>query len=503
MVKHERTISVQTSSHHEDVGGCNLCDSRGFTPSDDKILYRGIPIKCASKDEAIDEIKDQLTFKNEYASQGDTADPRTSRGRSNSISMTDIIGRNQSTSASNTHSSTVSCVSDIEGRKKVKRSKKKATQRMRPKSHSPLRTATGAGALTNAGRPLMDLRHILKKHERKTQTQTFYDDPKVEVGFYGSLSAIPFLHPEKEEKKARKGKRATKKKDASSCNAKSFKSPNKKEKNSGPFDQTSGSDYDVASADRHIADDISQLKAGQDGDNLEGLPEFLNEVSPIRKVQYCVATSVGVSSSNAQEQFPRNLVDPIESVLHRDIASSSESFRPNVDGEKFNIGQKKDGNSRASIDIDMQVTNALSRNKHVNFSPKSSDISESVFSSHVTSSEAGPQQSNTVDQNVTTTTDALSVTTLSFTFPDGCVITGNFHPKERVQHLMSELRKDILIDDFVLFQFDLCNAEKVPLDERKKLIELGLAPFGEVFVQWRKPITEPSSPGWYLKGAAS
>jgi hypothetical protein len=149
------------------------------------------------------------------------------------------------------------------------------------------------------------------------------------------------------------------------------------------------------------------------------------------------------------------------------------------------------------------VTDTLSRNKHVNFSPKSSDISESVFSPHVTSSEAGPQESNIVDQDVATATDALSVTTVSFTFPDGCVITGNFHPKETIQHLMSELRKDILTDNFVLFEFDLCNAEKVPLDERKKLLELGLAPFGEVFVQWRKPITEPASPGWYLKVAAS
>jgi hypothetical protein len=321
-----------------------------LTPSDDRILA-GIPITCASKDEAIDKMKDQPTFKNEEASQGETADPRTARGRSNSISLTDVIKSDRSTSASNTHFSTVSSVSDIEGRKKVKRSKKRATQRMRPKSHSPLRTATGAGASTNVGRPLMDLRHILRKHERKTQTQTFYDDPKVEVGFYGSLSAIPFLHPEKEEKKSRKGKRATKKKDASSCDAKSFKSPKKTEKNGDPFDQTSGSDYDVASADRHIADDVSQLKAGQNGDNLEGLPEFLNEVSSIRKVQSFVATNVGDSSSNAQEQSPRNLVDPIESVLHRDIASSSESFSPNVDGEKFNIGQKKDGDSRVSIDM--------------------------------------------------------------------------------------------------------------------------------------------------------
>jgi hypothetical protein len=52
-------------------------------------------------------------------------------------------------------------------------------------------------------KPLMDLRHILKKHEKKTEAVV---QPIQQVDFYGSMSAIPFLKRNKPEDKKKKKK---------------------------------------------------------------------------------------------------------------------------------------------------------------------------------------------------------------------------------------------------------------------------------------------------------
>jgi hypothetical protein len=54
-------------------------------------------------------------------------------------------------------------------------------------------------------KPLMDLRHILKKHERKSEVLA---QPVHQVDFYGSMSAIPFLKKNKEDDKKQQKKKA-------------------------------------------------------------------------------------------------------------------------------------------------------------------------------------------------------------------------------------------------------------------------------------------------------
>ncbi|KAL3912236.1 MAG: hypothetical protein SGILL_006961, partial [Bacillariaceae sp.] len=94
-------------------------------------------------------------------------------------------------------------------------------------------------------------------------------------------------------------------------------------------------------------------------------------------------------------------------------------------------------------------------------------------------------------------------TSLAITFQDGCVISGDFRPKEKVDRVIQDLKQDLLRTDASLPDFDLWKKksgsdEKELLDPTMTLNETGLVPSGEVFVHWKDAMDETKEPGWYL-----
>jgi hypothetical protein len=81
-------------------------------------------------------------------------------------------------------------------KKKIKRSKpgekKKKDKSKKPQQEEPQQPQ-------EKPKPLMDLRHILKKYEKKVEQK-----PIQQVDFYGSMAAIPFLKTNKPEEKKKK-----------------------------------------------------------------------------------------------------------------------------------------------------------------------------------------------------------------------------------------------------------------------------------------------------------
>ena len=75
------------------------------------------------------------------------------------------------------------------------------TRKTKTKAASTSSKRSSATSPSQPQKPLMDLRHILKKHDK----ESVVEKPVTEVDFYGSMSAIPFLKKPTEKKK--KGKK--------------------------------------------------------------------------------------------------------------------------------------------------------------------------------------------------------------------------------------------------------------------------------------------------------
>ena len=82
--------------------------------------------------------------------------------------------------------------SDTGATQRTKTTEKATGGKTRNKVMSPRSSLVDNNAsMTSPNKPLMDLRHILKKYEKKKEPVP--QQQACEVGFYGSLSAIPFL----------------------------------------------------------------------------------------------------------------------------------------------------------------------------------------------------------------------------------------------------------------------------------------------------------------------
>ena len=92
-------------------------------------------------------------------------------------------------------------------------------------------------------------------------------------------------------------------------------------------------------------------------------------------------------------------------------------------------------------------------------------------------------------------------------FPDGCVIGGDFRPKERIERVIGDLKEDLLRSDVSLPDFELFKKasdceERTCLDLKATLLDAELVPAGTVYVVWKDPLDDTkSSPGWYLNSA--
>ncbi|KAG7368931.1 hypothetical protein IV203_031674 [Nitzschia inconspicua] len=402
-------------------------------------------------------------------------------GGSNVVSSNDVIENESSTPKP----SSVSSIFGLEDRQKVKRNKKKTTQRMRPKSHSPMRTA----AATWTGQPQMDLRHILKKYEKKADTTIITESSDVVVGFFGSLSSIPFLHPQKEEKKTRKGKRNKTKQGTESV-----------DKNSEIETSTTVEN----SRNGIVTENVELWKSMcvQDANFMEEVSHRPNDVLPLRKTQ---SLRMGATAT----QHPGELVEHAGETMicptfmpegSKRCPSFSDVANPVSDPveEELNEGRN------STINCPVGQRSRTQAKQNVSDIP----VLQLATAGLDTASVVTQPTTNFLNQEAavaTSTTEIFSETILSIAFQDGCVISGTFHPKEQVRHVIDGLRKDILRNDKSLPDFDLYGIKshnkkkKERLCPESKLLDLGLVPRGEVFVKWRMPLTEDFAPGWYLR----
>ena len=409
--------------------------------------------------------------------------PVQNRGRSNSITAEDLA---RDVAASAAHSSVTG---SIDGPKKIKRKKKKASQRMRPKSHSPQRAA----AQTD-GKPLMDLRQILKKHEKKSETKEMYDDnDSVSSDFYGSLSSIPFLHPEKEEKKQRKGRR-TKKKEPSSTSDKKSNSPKTPKKEATKIEVTK----EYTDADVQLWKSMSAF----DGSYMEEASHRPDHMFPI--------TDPSSPQKEVEKKAPPSPTRHNERGFHRPD-DWVECDHPNKRNPKKKTYQTKheDESDQTEEPANTECSPSSGERKAVVETTVSEECEHKsidevrneeskkpIAMDHV----AVPPKTNS---SKSTKQKKHKKTCLAITFQDGCVISGDFRPKEKVERVIRDLKQDLLRTDASLPDFDLLknnsdSNEKELLDPKVTLQELCLVPSGEVFVHWRGSVDETKEPGWYL-----
>ncbi|KAL3925033.1 MAG: hypothetical protein SGILL_000675 [Bacillariaceae sp.] len=456
------------------------------------------------------------------------------RGRSNSITAEDLARDKDATSdvKPSSHRSLTGGNNNntTEGPKRVKRNKKKnASQRMRPKSHSPRKTAAGAGD----GKPLMDLRQILQKHQKRSETQEMYnddddDDNSQHSGFYGSLSSIPFLHPDQEEKKPRKGKR-TKKKDCSSllptssCVKKSDPKKSPKREDSKQDDPTLEVTKQYTDADLRLWKSMTS----QDGSFMEEVATRPNVMLQPREVSSSPkkkSASSGTKSpttttalATAQKHTERGFHRPDDWV---------EFGHPTKRSPKKLSYHSKDvvvGDDAVEIDSPAVYQQSKTRNEK----KKGKDVVDQLFGDEKeaeleeskSSSPSKDYEENKVDDSIaksstlketppktaTTSSKKYKKTCLAIAFDDGCVISGDFRPKERIERVILDLQRDLLRRDVSLPEIELFvqkdpgSDSKERLDPNKTLRDSGLVPSGTVFVHWKAPVATKESPGWYLK----
>jgi hypothetical protein len=415
----------------------------------------------------------------------ESPDKPSSRGRSCSISLADIIVSDKPSCRQN---SSTRSVSGAEVRSRVKRSKKKATQRMRPKSHSPLRTAA------SSGQPLMDLRHILKKYQKKTDTQILYDekhdDNICQVDFSGSLSSIPFLHPDKDEKTTRKGKRNNKRMTSSVSKRPESKSLKKVEKNL--HGHVVAQDTSATTKEQDV-DDEELSRVMSDGCTMEKISRRPDDVLS-REITAGIEKGTDDDTVHGSESAPPHSEEKTESDLPTAPSLQSESY-----------GCKETLRSRGKADLDFTVED---EKVHKTSGRDESEIKKennSVDCPMDQGTSRGTHEGQDVhspEKREAAIKDSCKETRISLTFDDGCVICGNFRPNERVQRVINDLRNDVLRNDAAVPDFELCimNQESLEmelLDPTTKLSEADLVP-----VRWKEPMDPTLSPGWYLRNDA-
>jgi hypothetical protein len=444
-------------------------------------------IKC----EAIGEEQNLPRTENIKVDGQDTSRPVLTRGRSGSADMVDSGKPPESNQGAS-----VSLVPGIRGRRTVK--SKKATQRMRPKSHISMKTASGS-------QPLLDLRHILKKHEKKSES---YKDSAFRVDFYGSLSSIPFLHPDKEKKKRRKAEQNQTNKANPLASKKSESKALGKNFENSKITVDSGDAGTTAVTTSFVHDGNAELwkrMSIQDCNFMEEVSNRPNDMLPLTN------NPSPVKNAKTTSLQPKDLECSLP-----DVGGEVSNLHPGFGKFSPLMGERR---SISAGRLFLDAKNIPAETKRMEGKTEDAEPhdtepeGESVyhrdilhFNEHFSDKLA---MESALLQSQDESTDGLKTglserTTLRITFPDGCTVSGTFRPNEQLQRVINDLRRDLLKGDMALPKIELYaftqeDEEKTLLDPQAKLNELGLVPSGVVYVRWKTPMAATTSPGWYLR----
>jgi hypothetical protein len=418
-----------------------------------------------------------------------------SRERFGSMSSDNMI--DCSIAPESNQSNVASSVPGTEGRRKA--NSKKATQRMRPKSHAFLKTAQG-------DKPFLDLRHILKKHQKKSDIHQSCKQSEFQVDFYGSLSSIPFLHPDREKKKPSKGERSQMKRATSYVTR--ISEPmvlGKSYENSKIIVDREDATTNTFETNFAYDDDVKLWKSMsiQDCNFMQELSRRPNDILPLRNDQSPKTKSKTTSIIHKDHVCSRPEGSSEFSHLFPGDGrfSSRECRQPFVPADPLVLDPKrmpaetnpKKGKARDQTCAEPEGV-SLCRGDVLQVHKPFSDVP-------TVQSKLNPKQCESTDA---WQTDARERTTLAIKFPDGCNVSGKFHPNERVQRVIDDLQQDVLRGDMALPSIELYinhrqDEEETLIHPRAKLTELGLVPSGVVFVRWKSPVAVTTSPGWYLR----
>lgn len=393
-----------------------------------------------------------------------------------------------------------------------------------------------------AKKPLMDLRQILKKHEKKSETQEMNHSDHVD--FFGSMSSIPFLKSNMPEKK-KKGKRENKEKRSKKTGIEepSYQDDGKEvKKTSIVTEDRAGKKRttEVTLTMDYDADDLSMWKSlsALNGNSMEEFSDRPRDMLPLVPVPSPKKEDEKPPPQHNHRGFHRP-DDWVEFGHPKKRSPVKSTYRPKEVGDAPVIDAPSVFNglevgSAAEEKQEQKVTQgessprenlagkryaeSVSPRKSKGFpTPVQSPLAKATSNSP---NATGPsryqpqpkveksQQSGLVSPNdkkppaKSEKQKVYQVTELAIQFHDGCVVNGHFRSNESVKRVIQDLRRDILRNDIPLPSFDLCfqspDGDRKKLDPTMTLDDLNLLPSAKVYVSWTEPMANTMASGWYL-----
>jgi UBX domain len=393
-------------------------------------------------------------------------------------------------------------------------------------------------------KPLMDLRHILKKHEKKTETQQMFG-AEDHCDFYGSMSSIPFLKINKPEKTKKGGTRV---KDKRSKKAGAEASSPHEDDGKGKKKisiVTEGRDgqkrtTEVTVIQDYDEDDLSMWKSmsALNGSFMEEVSDRPRDMLPLvpspspKKEEEKPAPQHNhrgfhrpddwVEFGHPQKRSPVKINYKTKAVRDATSIDAPSVFNdgegrpkavhqhvpkptPSMFSEGANVSDKgrTEPGSESSMEFREPLVSPPARPTTADsskvVSPSRARTEPELVNSH-TGGHSSPDNEKSTEK--TDKRKVHQVTELTIQFHDGCVVNGHFRPKESVQRVIRDLTRDVLRNDMLLPSFDLFdsspNCAKKKLDPTMTLEELDLVPSAKVYVAWTKPMAVTTMPGWYL-----
>jgi len=424
----------------------------------------------------------------------------------------------------------------------VKEKKEKPKKnKLKPRSSGPLRRHSNSPQkLTKP----MNLRHILQKHEKKVQKPEI--DAYETVGFYGSMSAIPFLkhksedndHEEKPKDKVHKKKKfATSSKQPDTEEAipgeeekEMIHSPSQPRQTFVSRDATEGVDDE---AEKSIgAPEITVIKdydeedvklwksmSIQDGSFMDEVSHRPTDMLPLVPTPSPKKTATVKISPYKEHGFLRpddwlEFDSPVKRSPQKTYKTKNVTTSTSV-GALPVFGVSKEGDEKGfGTTSEHQKTDDLSGEK-ISSSSDTAEYEmdmrheEDAQDKSQRGDEPGPLPDEPHENGSSTSKSPSSekprlhdLTKLTIRFHDGCTVKGQFGPNETVTMVMSDLKRDLLRNDINLPDFELYailpNGKHNILDPTMTLYDYGLVPAALVFFKWNQPMAVTAAPGWYL-----
>jgi hypothetical protein len=387
-------------------------------------------------------------------------------------------------------------------------------------------------------KPLMDLRHILKKHEKKTETQQMHESGSID--FYGSMSSIPFLKVNKPPEQKKKGKRVAK-----------DKMPKKSVIEESPLDDdgkgkkkisivTEARDgqkrtTEVTIISDYDQDDLSTWRnmSSVDGKVTEEVSDRPRDMLPLVPVSSPKKVEEGKPSPQHNQRGFHRPDDWVEfghptkrspvkptyrtKAIHEVIAIDAPSVFSDDERRPAKSSPEEISQPLQKVPVE-RCTESIPKKSNASKESVKSPLSRTTTVSHKGSGPSKTTKKINVEESKTNGSippqltksprkrdnlKVCQVTELAIQFQDGCVVNGQFRPTESVQRVIQDLTRDLLRNDIPLPSFDLCveSADKGRkiLNPSMTLEELNLVPSASVYVEWTKPMDSAKKSGWYLQ----